>query len=230
MSSALPIVPPQTLPARPVAGLATMLTAGRASESEQRLAGGTTLFEAGDTARCLYEVVEGVLKLSSTTPDGASLILDFLVPGDVVGMEMSSIHPHTAQAIGPTIVRPIPRSQMLLAMLEDDEAADMFRKLARRRDLASKRHRSWLGLRHDSQRMAGFLACIAERLWADGRNSGTIALPMPRRDIARYLAMPPETFCRSLRRLADRRLIRPHLRGLVDIPSLPGLVEYMSGH
>lgn len=226
------ITPPLPLSADapPPSSLTDILTAGRAAAGEQQLGQGEMLVHAGDKARYLYEVVAGVLKLWTTKPDGQVQIVDFLVPGEIIGLEASSFHEHNVEAIGPAIVRPIPRAQMLLAMLEESEPTDMFRKLVRRDALAAKRRRSLLGLRHCGQRMAGFVAGIAERLWIDGRDSGMLALPIPRRDIARHLSMPAETFCESLRQLADSRLVRPQHRELVEIPSLPGLVKYATAH
>ena len=221
---------PSTADAPLPASLTNILTAGRANAGEQQLAQGEMLVQAGDKARHLYEVVAGVLKLWATKPDGQVLIIDFLVPGDIIGLEASSFHEHNVEAVGAAIVRPIPRAEMLLAMLEHSEPADMFRKLVRRDALAAKRRRSLLGLSHCSQRMAGFVACIAERLWIDGQDSGMLALPIPHRDIARHLSMPAGTFCESLRQLADSRLIRPQHREMVEIPSLPGLVKYATAH
>lgn len=250
MTLALPIAPPRTPPVRAGIGLspaalarngvpaslpqsgvtASLPQSGVTAACDRRLANGRTLFHAGDEARWLYEVVEGVLKLWTTTPDGQLLILDFLVPGDVVGLELSSVHPHTAEAVGRTIVRPILRSQMLVAMLENSGPADALGELARRRDLASQRHLSLLGLHHSSQRLAGFIAFMAERMWGDSRSSGMITLPMLQRDIARHLSMAPETLCRSLRQLSDRRLIRQHQRFGIEIPDRATLAAYMAGH
>jgi CRP-like cAMP-binding protein len=232
MNIALQITPPlpSTTNAPPPLSLAHMLTAGRATADEQQLVQGEMLVQVGDKARHLYEVVAGVLKLWTMKPDGQLLIIDFLVPGEIIGLEASSFHEHNVEAVGAATVRPIPRAEMLLAMLEHSEPADMFRKLVRRDALVAKRRQSLLGLRHCSQRMAGFVACIAERLWLDGQDSGMLALPIPRRDIARHLSRPAGAFCESLRQLADSRLIRPQHREMLEIPSLPGLLKYATAH
>lgn len=193
----------------------------------RRVAGGRILFHQGDRDIRLYEVEGGMLKLSRVTRRGRLQIVDFLVPGDIVGLSNADGCDCTAETIGPTMLRihcwrpaggmDRPFMQRLLAM-------------AGRHEVAHHHQLLLLSLRHPEQRVAGFLSAMAGRqCGAEAVHDGCrIALPMARRDIAEHLAIAPETLSRTMKRLCRDGLIRVIGRHEVEIceaAALEGIVD-----
>jgi CRP/FNR family transcriptional regulator len=66
------------------------------------------------------------------------------------------------------------------------------------------------------ERLSAFLLDIAERVQKRNKTVTEFSLPMPRRDIARYLCLAEETLSRLFRRLQDRQLLEIHGRKVVE--------------
>lgn len=208
----------QILTPRPTAhaerGLSNVFSFPRSGVAQpvRHLAGGQTLFHEGDPSKWLYEVVGGMLKLSKVTSDGRMLIVDFLVPGDLASLSDVDHYRCTAQAIGETVVRALPR-----ALLESTDGRDMqmMQRLLRhacRREEALHEQLLLLCMRHPHQRIAAFLLALAQRQAPDAPvcDGSHVALPMTRRDIADHLALAQETLSRVMRRLREQGLIAVH--------------------
>jgi len=78
----------------------------RATMDTVRLPKGATLFSEGDDGRHLYVVVEGKLKLGTSSGDGRENLLSILGPGEMFGeLSLFDAGPRTATATAVTDVR-----------------------------------------------------------------------------------------------------------------------------
>ena len=78
----------------------------RASMESVRLAKGATLFSEGDSGEHLYVIIEGKLKLGTSSGDGRENLLSVLGPGEMFGeLSLFDPGPRTATATAVTDVR-----------------------------------------------------------------------------------------------------------------------------
>lgn len=174
----------------------------------RRLGPGRILFHEGDAADFAYEVASGMLKLTKLTVDGNLLILDFVGPGEMIGLTPGGKRvAYSAQAVGEASVHPIARSALLQRIAQQTDAAERLLGIAGRKEQAMHDHLLLLSTRHPAARLAAFLMQTARRQSPDDSAPGRVSLPMARRDIADHLVIAPETVCRLMRRLRESRVI-----------------------
>ena len=85
----------------------------RASMTEVKVAKGKTIFKEGDIGDRLFVVVEGKLKLGTSSGDGRENLLSILGPGDMFG-ELSLFDPGPRTATATAVV-----DSRLLALAND---------------------------------------------------------------------------------------------------------------
>lgn len=186
------------------------------------------LFHEGAPAEFAFEVVSGMLKLVRTTADGRELILDFPVPGDIVGLADDEGYPYAAHVIVCAEVRVIPRRSLLRAASAADGSEQLL-ALACRQARAGYDHLQLLSLRHPLARIAAFLLRMAARQAPAAGPARALALPMARQDIAKHLALAPETLCRFLRKLREAGVINPVRFDLIEIADFDRLARLADG-
>jgi CRP/FNR family transcriptional regulator len=165
------------------------------------------LFCEGDPADCVFEVIEGTLRLYKMMPDGRRAITGFLFPGEVLGVLVKDRYLYSAEAVTRVRLQRYQRSQLhsllarapnlgrtLLAMACDELSAAQDQMLLLARKCAA-------------ERIASFLIAVARRLSPDGRPVSEIELPMTRLDIADYLGLTIETVSRVLTKFKTEGLI-----------------------
>ncbi|HYH39885.1 MAG TPA: helix-turn-helix domain-containing protein [Azospirillum sp.] len=167
------------------------------------------LFYEGDEARSVYRVVEGMVRISIMLADGRRHIVDFLQPGDMVGLSAGEEYAHTAEAVGAAKLVRMPRSRLEAAM---DQRPALARKLLTRMqaDLVAAHERLLLlGRKSVAERLASLLLLLRDRQpEAAGEAPQRVALPMGRTDIADYLGLTIETVSRTFTKLRSSGLIR----------------------
>lgn len=185
-----------------------------------------TIFNEGDDARYSYKVVEGGVRLCKVRPDGRRQIAEFLLPGDMFGLECGSEHSLTAEALCDVVVMRCPRNHVERLSEEQPGVRRQLMSLLRRELSAAQDHLVMLGRQTAKERVASFLLLLAQRTDAD--NDDALDLPMGRQDIADYLGLTIETVCRALTDLKRERLIAiPNRHQVVirDIALLEGVAE-----
>src|SRR4051794_16472698 len=149
------------------------------------------IYGEGEEADFVYKVISGAVRTCKIIGDGRRQINAFYLPGDLFGLE-AHLHRLTAEAIVDTKVIMFRRGQLeRLATSNVDVACQLWSMTAKSLQHAEA-HMLLLGRRTALERVAAFLMEMDARL----DRTGTIELPMCRRDIADYLGLTLETVSR----------------------------------
>ena len=136
-------------------------------------ASGAKLFREGDTARNVFVICLGQVKISSTSRDGKTMILKIAAPGDVMGLSavLANVpHEVTAEAIEPCQVKTV-RKQEFIDFLGRHGIASMH--------AAQALSGEYLTVFHDAKRLAlsGSAAGRLARLLLDWGHASAIGKP-----------------------------------------------------
>ncbi|MCP3459740.1 cyclic nucleotide-binding domain-containing protein [Bradyrhizobium sp. CCGUVB23] len=175
----------------------SMMSGSSVSLSEFTYKKGSEIFRENEPADCVYQVRTGAVRRYKLLSDGRRQIGAFHLPGDVFGLENSTLHRLTAEAVTETTVRKISR-QTLEDVAETD--AVVFRNLLTTTTsnlCHAEDHMLLLGRKSSMERVAAFLLEMDNRL----TKAGIMSLPMGRRDIADYLGLTLETVSRAVSQL-----------------------------
>jgi CRP/FNR family transcriptional regulator, nitrogen fixation regulation protein len=160
---------------------------------------GTEIYGEKEPADYVYQVKTGAARSYKLLSDGRRQIGAFHLVGDIFGLENSSEHRFTAEAIVDTTVRLIKRRSLELVAERDAIVARNLLSMTTNNLQHAEDHMLLLGRKTSLERVAAFLIEMDRRLTA----AGVLALPMCRRDIADYLGLTLETVSRALSRLHE---------------------------
>ena len=160
---------------------------------------GTEIYGEKEPADYVYQVKTGAARSYKLLSDGRRQIGAFHLVGDIFGLENSSEHRFTAEAIVDTTVRLIKRRSLELVAESDAMVARNLLSMTTKNLQHAEDHMLLLGRKTSLERVAAFLIEMDRRLTA----AGVLALPMCRRDIADYLGLTLETVSRALSRLHE---------------------------
>lgn len=157
------------------------------------------LFRAHTKQSAIYVVKSGSLKTCEFDIDGDEQVLDFHLPGDVIGLEDLSRGAHEADAVALEdswiCAVPVPRlgaGNIDGSLVFREMFAVVCRKLARQQEMIRQ-----LGKAEATERLAGFLLDLSGRLRDRGMDGREFRLSMARADIASYLRTTLETISRA---------------------------------
>ncbi len=164
---------------------------------QQYLEPGQYLFHVGDDFSSLFAVRSGCLKSTVLDPDGSEHILNFHLPGEVLGFAAiyQERHAGNALALSSSTVCHLPfREVVRLAQSFPSLILGLLR-IASRSALYTGR---LTGDHNAVVRVAAFLLSVSGRLRAQGHSATEFELIMSREDIANHLRLAPETVSRVL--------------------------------
>jgi CRP-like cAMP-binding protein len=223
--------------ARPAAcehGCRFFMDAGCIQKSEMDAVGVTvrftrneTLYSKGDEARFSYKVIEGAVRLSRIFADGRRQIVNFFLPDETFGIELSSEYSATAEAVGDVVALRCPR--LCISQLTEGDPDIGQKRLAMfaRSLAAAERHVAMLGHQSAKERVASFF--MALEMQRRSGNQHTLDLPLSRQDIADYLGLTIETTCRALSELKRQNIVATPSRRRIVIRDLAGLTAIAEG-
>lgn len=193
----------------------------------QRLEKGETLQFAGDDSLVFANVIEGVLKLSTSTADGREQIVGVLYPADFLGRLFAVRVDYDCTALTDANLCIFPRKQFEAAL---NDFHKLERSLLERTMLELDRTREWmllLGRKSAEEKVASFLLHIIDRLKPEGcagRADGpqTYVLPLTRGQIADVLGLTIETVSRQMTRLKTA--------GIIALPNAREVTIVKPGH
>jgi CRP-like cAMP-binding protein len=164
------------------------------------------IYRYNDPAEHWFRILSGAARKSSVTGEGQRHIVDFLLPGDFFGFSVREGYQFSVEAIAPgTLVARYGRSSAERLADCDPQVAQYIRKVAFESIGRLQRRTVLLGRSSALEKVSAFLLEMADRSGIGPED--WMYLPMPRCDIADYLAMAVETVSRTLTQLRARRVI-----------------------
>lgn len=161
----------------------------------------------GSGSAHLYTVLSGLGFRYKLLEDGRRQILNFVMPGDLVGLQSGLIGEmqHSVEALSP----------MLLCVFERERLSDLYHNhpglafditwIAAREEQMLDENLLSIGRRSAAERAAYLLAFLASRIRARG---GAVLIPITQQHVADTLGLSLVHTNRTLRRLAQRQLLQ----------------------
>lgn len=183
-----------------------------------------TIFNQDDTAENVYRILSGTVRLCRYMPDGRRYIVDFLMPGDLMGFVESPDQPVSAEAVTEVTLIAYPR--VCFDRMAQENAAVRSQLLWHISSnlLTAHQHLFVLGCQKAKERVASFLLRLADRM--DVIESERLDISMSRQDIADHLGLTIETISRMLAALrSDGSILVPNAHQIIlrDVHALRAL-------
>lgn len=168
------------------------------------------IFKSNDIISGVYAVKSGSIKTSISNADGQEQVLEFHLPGDMLGFDAFNAGKHICDAVAleDTFICKIPMEAF-------DSLCHRFPNLRKemRHQLGKEIEHNQrlllaLGQQQTDERFATFLLQMSEHFQSRGFSSKEFSLPMPRQDLSNYLGMAVETLSRIISRMTENGLIR----------------------
>ncbi len=187
---------------------------------------GEHLYRQGDEPTALYVVRSGSIKSYLITDDGEEQVLEFFLPGDVLGLDAMGTDNCNSSSVAletASICR-LPFDILSDRGLTRKLAVLYSEQLARSQNLTLM-----LARKNADSRMASLLWDISQRFKRHGLSPRTFDLSMSRQDIGNYLGMAVETVSRTISRFQESGLLeidhrRVKICDLENLQSVAGTV------
>ena len=175
------------------------------------------IFRSGEEMDGIYAVKSGAIKTSIANEDGQEQVLEFHLPGDMLGFDAFSTGSHSCDAIA--------LEDTLLCKIPVDIFDSLCERLpGLRRELRhqvgkeiahNQRLLLSLGQQQTDERLANFLLQVSSHYQSRGFSNKEFVLPMSRQDLSNYLGMAVETLSRIISRMTDESIIKVERRMVI---------------
>lgn len=197
---------------------------------------GATLLSEGAHSVHLYTLLSGWAFRYKTLADGRRQILNYMLPGDLVGLQGTIIGEmqHSVEALSP----------LVLCVFQRDRLHELFGNhpglgfditwIAAREERMLDDHLLSLGRRSAVERAAYLIAFLHQRATSVGlSDKAVLHIPITQQHVADTLGLSIVHTNKTLRKLADRKLIRwrdracevHDVKGLMEIAEWDGLPD-----
>jgi CRP-like cAMP-binding protein len=195
-------LPDRPLPSVLMAGLSPqdMLRVNAARPSFRTLKAGETLYFQGDRCRYVYLLLDGWAFRHKSLEDGRRQILDFALPGSVVGFPGTGFMGHSVESLTPCTFSVFTRESLFDLLQRVPALSVRFMELMASAESRAYEHLTSVGRRTARERVANLLAELVQRTRRPGQAIGAtrISVPLMQPHIADALGLASETVCRSL--------------------------------
>jgi CRP-like cAMP-binding protein len=181
---------------------------------------GKTIFNQGDLTNGVYFLCEGLVKLTRVTRLGDEVTLDFLAPCSVIGGATSLKEGIKRVASAVTLGETTD-----VAFLKNEDYPDLLARhptlgLAFSQHMAERLREAYkwiadLKLPVEARVIASLLHVC--NFQTEETNPAAIKISVSHQELARFAQTTPETLSRTLRRLAQRGLVRLEKRGRLSV-------------
>lgn len=198
-----------------------------------KLVPGQTLIWEGEDSLIVANVIDGVLKLSTSLGDGREQIVGVVYPSDFIGRPFGSRTQHNVTALTNAHVCTFSSSDFDRFAREHPQ---LEHKLLERTLAELDRTRRWLlllGRMTASEKLANFLLDMSDRLVQPGCAAANgpvnaFDIPFGRQQIADILGLTIETVSRRLNDLKAQNIIAVPSRRRIEILDRQALVDMAS--
>jgi CRP-like cAMP-binding protein len=192
-------------------------------------AGSTILVEGSHSAH-LFTVLAGWGFRYKTLEDGRRQILNYVMPGDLIGLQgtiMGEMQ-HSIEALSPVTLCVFERDKLMTLYNKHASLAFDLTWIAAREERILDEHLLSIGRRSALERAAYLLAYLSQRASALKLFNGRNFLPITQQHIADTLGLSIVHTNKTLKKLAARGLIRWQERGcdVLDGKALAELAEW----
>ena len=189
---------------------------------------GAALYHAGSPFRGVIAVRSGSAKLVALDRNGNEYIVDFVLPGELLGFDGFSTERYRCTAIALESVNycELPTQQLEVLARDTPSLAQVLLQRSGYQFDASV-EKMVLSRKNADERVASFIIHISERLRLRGYASTELRLSMSREEIGNYLGITHETVSRLLHQFQAQGLINVKSKQLTLIDRA-GLYRYCS--
>jgi CRP/FNR family transcriptional regulator len=201
----------------------------RIVRSNRTLGKGDVLYHAGEWLHSLLALKSGTVKLVSLDSQGNEYVIDFVLPGELMGFDALSTERHTCSAIALETI-----SYCELPIYQIDrltrEIPGLLNILMRHSGTQFNLgvQRTILSRRSAEERVAAFLLHLSERFRQRGFSHLEFRFSMSRQEIGNFLGLAPETVSRLLGQFEASGVIDVRTR-LIRIRDIDRLLAYCPG-
>ena len=192
-------------------------------------AANSTLFDEGEPALHLSNMIEGAVKLYKLLPDGRRQITGFLFPGDFLGVALNHTYAYSAEAMTDVRMCRFPRQRMEGLLRDLPKLEHRLLERAGNELVAAQEQMLLLGRKTARERLASFLLSLSARAAKRGKPASPLDLPMSRADIADYLGLTTETVSRTFTQFKKAGTIGLPGQSLVELLKPAELAELAEG-
>jgi CRP/FNR family transcriptional regulator, anaerobic regulatory protein len=178
---------------------------------EMNAEAGTTLYLEGTNSAHLYTLLSGWAFRYKALPDGRRQILNFVLPGDFLGLQASIINEmqHSVETLTTALLCVFPREKLWDLYTRYPSLAFDLTWLAAREEQMIDEHLLSVGRRHALERVAFVLLHLYTRAEDIGLATGNkIQFPFTQQHLADSLGMSLVHTNKTLARLMDRKVVR----------------------
>lgn len=188
---------------------------------------GATLLREGSHTPHFYTVLSGWAFRYKLLPDGRRQIVNFAMPGDLVGLQGSLMNEmqHTVEALSPMVLCVFERTQLFSLYRQFPELAYDLTWIAAREEVMLDENLLSVGRRTALERVAYLLAFILSRSTTSGLwPKNTMSIPITQQHVADTLGLSLVHTNKTIRKLAQRQFLKWGDGGC-EVYDLPGLAH-----
>jgi CRP/FNR family transcriptional regulator len=172
---------------------------------------GSVLFSEGETARAVYIVCKGAVKLSIASGDGKTLITHIAHAGEALGLSTAfggHEYRSTAETLEPSQVKVLRRDEFLrLANNELEVSRRVSLQLGKDCDAANDHLRA-IGLSHSAaEKFAHLILTWADENGRASENGTRVQVLMTHHDISQLIGTSRETITRLLKDFREKGIV-----------------------
>jgi CRP-like cAMP-binding protein len=176
---------------------------------------GATIFLEGAHSAHLFTILSGWGFRYKTLEDGRRQILNYVMPGDLVGLQGSIMGEmqHSTEALSPVSLCVFERTELMALYNKHPSLAFDLTWIAAREERILDEHLLSIGRRSALERAAYLLAYLHQRARALHLFDGSNVIPITQQHIADTLGLSIVHTNKTLKKLGERGLIRWQERG-----------------
>lgn len=175
------------------------------------------IFSANEDMAGIYAVKSGAVKTSIANADGQEQVLEFHLPGDMLGFDAFNTGKHCCNAVAleDTFLCKIPTDAFedlcdRLPGIRSEMLHQVGKEITHNQRLVLS-----LGQQQTDERLAAFIIQMSLHYQSRGFSKKEFMLPMPRQDLSNYLGMAVETLSRIISRMTNSGIIKIDRRMVV---------------